>query len=171
MQKLAKTLEYITSILLLLTILSVFSNVVMRYVFNDSLLAIQELEWHFFAAMFLLAMSYATLKNAHVRVDLWYQNFKTSTQCWINLIGMLVFVVPISIVIAYDSFEFSYAAFSLNEQSPDPGGLPYRFIIKSIIPISFILLVITSVYSAYQSFLILTKHKKNADNYRQNRTL
>lgn len=151
------TLGNLTMALLLMTILSVFGNVVLRYVFNNSLIALQELQWHFFSALFLLGMSYTLLDNTHVRVDIFYQKYSPIKQHLTNLLGVIFFILPISFVVAYDALDFAYEAFLLGEQSGDPGGLPYRFIIKSIIPLSFILLIIASVDFGYQSWIGIQK--------------
>lgn len=151
------TLGNLTVIALLMTILSVFGNVVLRYVFNNSLIALQELQWHFFATLFLLGMSYTLLEDAHVRVDVFYQKYSTIKRHLTNILGVIVFIIPISFIVAYYAFGFAYDAFLLGEQSGDPGGLSYRFIIKSIIPLSFILLIIASIDFTYQSWCGIQK--------------
>jgi len=136
-------LENLTVGLLLLTIFNVFIDVVLRYVFNNSSIALQEMEWHLFSAMFLLGIAYTLQSDAHVRVDIFYAKKDIKQQAIINIAGFVVFVIPISILIAYYGIDFTYAAYEINEQSGDPGGLTHRFIIKSIIPISFILVIIS----------------------------
>ena len=128
--------------LLLLLIFNVFIDVVLRYGFNNSLIALQEMEWHLFSAMFLLGISYTLQHDGHVRVDFLYAKKTLKTQATINIIGFFIFILPISLMIIYYGFDFAYNAFELNEQSGDPGGLTHRFIIKSIIPISFIFVLI-----------------------------
>ncbi len=143
--KYTKWLENLTIGLLLLTIFTIFTDVVLRYAFNNSSITIQEMGWHLFSAMFLLGISYTLQNDAHVRVDIFYANLSVKRQAWINLIGFVIFILPISVLIIYNGVDFSYQAFLLNEQSGDPGGLPYRFIIKSVIPLSFILLIISGL--------------------------
>ncbi len=143
--KYTKWLENLTIGLLLLTIFTIFIDVVLRYAFNNSSITIQEMGWHLFSAMFLLGISYTLQNDAHVRVDIFYANLSVKRQAWINLIGFVIFVLPISVLIIYNGVDFSYQAFLLNEQSGDPGGLPYRFIIKGVIPLSFILLIMSGL--------------------------
>jgi TRAP-type mannitol/chloroaromatic compound transport system permease small subunit len=150
--KYTKWLENLTIGLLLLTIFTIFTDVTLRYVFNNSSIAIQEMGWHLFSAMFLLGISYTLQHDAHVRVDVFYAKFEVKKQAWINIIGFVIFILPISILIIYDGIDFSYQAFLLNEQSGDPGGLPYRFIIKGIIPLSFILLIISGLIFTQNNF-------------------
>lgn len=147
-----KWLENITIGLLLLTIFTIFIDVVLRYVFNNSSITIQEMGWHLFSVMFLLGISYTLQHDAHVRVDVFYAKFDVKKQAWINIIGFVIFILPISVLIIYNGIDFSYQAFLLNEQSGDPGGLPYRFIIKGIIPLSFILLIISGLIFTQNNF-------------------
>ena len=165
--KFNKTLEYITITLLLLTIINVFVDVVLRYVFNNSYIALQELEWHLFSSLFLLGMSYALQKDVHVRVDVFYQNYQQNTQAIINLIGSLLLILPISVIVTYHGIDFAYQSFLLNEQSGDPGGLRYRFIIKSIMPIGFILLGLSALNFAYRAWAKLTNKDTSKPQYHQ----
>ncbi|VVM21245.1 hypothetical protein BSPWISOXPB_8042 [uncultured Gammaproteobacteria bacterium] len=91
--------------------------------------------------------------DTHVRVDVFYLNFPPKTQALINIIGSVVFILPISLLITYYGFDFAYLAFEIGEKSGDPGGLYYRFIIKSIIPLSFILVIISGVIFAKNHYI------------------
>ncbi|MBC8493164.1 MAG: TRAP transporter small permease subunit [bacterium] len=148
-------LESLTIGLLLLTILNVFIDVVLRYAFNNSSIALQEMEWHLFSALFLLGISYTLQSDAHVRVDIFYANLLPKKQALINIIGFVIFILPISLLIVYYGLDFAYGAYTINEQSGDPGGLTHRFIIKSIIPISFILVIISGILFAKDNYKVL----------------
>ncbi|MBE8189389.1 MAG: TRAP transporter small permease subunit [Candidatus Thioglobus sp.] len=151
-QKYSQYLENIIIGLLLLTILNVFVDVLLRYAFNDSSIALQELEWHLFSSMFLLGIAYTLQNDGHVRVDIFYAKFSPKKQALINLIGLLIFILPLSLLVSYYGFDFAYQAFLLNEQSGDPGGLTQRFLIKSMIPISFILIIVSGVIFAQNNY-------------------
>ncbi len=153
-QKYTQYLENIIVGLLLLTIANVFIDVVLRYVFNNSSIALQEMEWHLFSTLFLLGIAYTLQHDAHVRVDIFYAKFKPKKQALINLIGLVIFVLPISLLTSYYGFDFAYQAFLLNEQSGDPGGLSHRFIIKSMISISFILVIISGIIFAQSNYKV-----------------
>ncbi|SMM98645.1 TRAP dicarboxylate transporter, DctQ subunit, unknown substrate 6 [uncultured Candidatus Thioglobus sp.] len=129
----------------------------MRYVFNNTLIGLQELEWHLFSGLFLLGIAYTLQNDAHVRMDIFYDKFSPKKQAWINIIGFVIFIIPISVLIVYNGFDFAYQSYLLNEQSGDPGGLKYRFIIKSVIPISFILVIISGFIFAKNNYLVLKK--------------
>jgi TRAP-type mannitol/chloroaromatic compound transport system permease small subunit len=117
----------------------VFVDVVMRYVFNTSFVFTQELEWHLFGFIFLVGAGYTLLHDGHVRVDIIYQKLSTKAQAWVNLIGCLLFLFPGCYLIITTSWHFMANSFAILEGSPDPGGIPLRFIIKGMIPLGFVL--------------------------------
>jgi len=131
----------ITAILLLLMILNVAYDVFARYIFHNSSIAMQEFEWHLFAVIMLYGTGYALKHNAHVRVDFLYDNFSPKKQAWINIVGTLLFLLPLALLVINASYDFVMDAYTTNEVSQDPGGLPYRWIIKAQIPFAFIFLI------------------------------
>jgi TRAP-type mannitol/chloroaromatic compound transport system permease small subunit len=145
---------------MILLLLNVFFDVIMRYAFNDVSIGMQELEWHLFSCMFLLGIPYAMQGNAHVRVDIFYDRWTDPRKAWVNLLGSLVFVLPFISIIAYYSISFAYEAYEMGEGSGDPGGLPYRWIIKSIIPTSFILMGLASLGMITQALRVLVGHER-----------
>ncbi|KAA0441294.1 MAG: TRAP transporter small permease subunit [Candidatus Thioglobus sp.] len=143
--------------LLLLTIFNVFIDVLLRYVFSNSSIALQELEWHLFSSLFLLSIGYTLQADAHIRVDVFYAKFSPKKQALLNLVGLTIFVLPISLLSAYYGFDFAYQSFLLSEQSGDPGGLTHRFIIKSMISVSFILTIISALIFARKNYKVLAQ--------------
>ena len=133
---------FIISMLLIAMILNVAYDVAMRYIFHNSSIAMQELEWHLFAVIMLYGTGYALKHNAHVRVDFLYDNFSPKKQAWVNILGVIFFLLPLTFLVIYSSWDFVMDSFTTNEISEDPGGLPYRWIIKAQIPIAFIFLVL-----------------------------
>ncbi|MEO2085357.1 MAG: TRAP transporter small permease subunit [Marinoscillum sp.] len=133
-------------------VLLISIDVLLRYVFNFSTAALYEMEWHLFAIIFLLASPYTLQKNKHVRVDVFYNNFSKRKKNIVDLIGNIIFLIPFSFIIFYTSLPFVEDSFSILESSPDPGGLPYRFIIKSIIPIAFFLLMIQGILNTIKNY-------------------
>lgn len=131
----------ITAVLLVLMILNVTFDVAMRYIFHNSSIGMQELEWHLFAVIILYGTGYALKHNAHVRVDFLYDNFSPKKQAWINVLGTIFFLLPLALLVIYGSWEFVMDSYTSNEISEDPGGLPYRWIIKAQIPLAFIFLL------------------------------
>ncbi|MDF1587809.1 MAG: TRAP transporter small permease subunit [Gammaproteobacteria bacterium] len=132
-------------------------DVMMRYVFQQGSIALQELEWHLFALIFLLGSAYTLKHDEHVRVDILFKSrFVSARQrAWINLIGTLFLLVPFCILILVTAWPFVENAFYYNEGSPDPGGLPYRFILKGSILVAFSLLILQGIAELIRNMLIL----------------
>lgn len=147
LNKIIDALGNVCSILMLLMIANVFYDVVMRYFFNDVSIAMQELEWHLFAAMFMFGIAYTLKEDAHVRVDIFYDAMSQKKQAIINIFGSLFLALPITVLILYYSWGYTLEAYQMGEGSADPGGLPHRWIVRSVIPLSafFLLLAIMHV--------------------------
>jgi TRAP-type mannitol/chloroaromatic compound transport system permease small subunit len=135
----------VTRGLTLLMVLVTTYDVVMRYVFRSSFVFVQELEWHLFAVLFLLAAGYAHLKNDHVRVDIFYARMSRRAQALVDVIGGLFFLFPSCFLIVFTSIPFIRASVAVLEGSPDPGGLPGRFLLKMAIPLGFSLLALQGI--------------------------
>jgi len=134
-------------------VLVVFIDVVMRYLFNTSFVFIQELEWHLFAFIFLIGAGYTLLHDGHVRVDIFYQRLGIKGRAWINLIGVLLFLLPGCIMVIATSYQFVYDAWAVMEGSPDPGGIPYRYLVKGTITVGFFLLCLQGISLGIHSLL------------------
>jgi len=80
-----------------------------------------------------------------VRVDVFYTRFSEKGKAWVNLIGTSIFLLPFCLVVFWESIGFVQSSFAVKETSPDPGGLPARYIIKSAIPIGLFLLALQGV--------------------------
>lgn len=151
----------------------VFTQVVMRYVWNFNSIALQELSWHLFGGIFLLGAAITLNHDRHVRVDIFYQNFSQRKKFLVNAIGYFVLLVPSCVILMIYGFEFMINARSFiqdaipdsanagtkllhtilaGERSPDPGGLPARWIIKSFVPLSAALLLIQASFSLTLQF-------------------
>jgi TRAP-type mannitol/chloroaromatic compound transport system permease small subunit len=131
---------------MLLMVLNVFYDVIMRYFFNDVSIGMQELEWHLFGAMFMFGIGYTFKEDGHVRVDVFYDQMSIRSQAFVNIFGSIVFALPITLLILYFSIDYTYQAYEMGEGSADPGGLPYRWIIRSVIPISSVFLTLSIIY-------------------------
>jgi TRAP-type mannitol/chloroaromatic compound transport system permease small subunit len=132
-------------------------DVLMRYLFNTTYVAIIELEWHLFSFIFLIGASHALKEDRHVRVDVFYSGFSPKKKALVNLSGTLIFLIPFCLIIIISSLRFVSGSFEMNEGSPDPGGLPARWLVKSAIPIGFSLLLIQAVALVLQSVQTIVK--------------
>jgi len=136
--------RWTSGIWLVLLVVIVF-NVLLRYVFNEGRIELEELQWHLYSIGFLLGLSYAYQADTHIRVDVLHERMQPRTQAWIELYGILLFLLPfVSLVLIY-SMPFVGASFAVNEISPSPGGLPYRWFIKAFLPLGFGLLLLAAI--------------------------
>lgn len=140
--RLSQWCGWIASLAFLLMLGNVFFDVVARYAFNNVSIGMQEMEWHLYSAVFLLGIPYALRTDGHVRVDVFYDRCSDSYKAWVNLIGAIFLVLPFVYLIAWYGYDYALEAYRLGEGSGDPGGLPHRWIIKSLIPFSAIFMAI-----------------------------
>lgn len=139
----------------LLMVIIVTTDVIMRYAFDTTFVAVQELEWHLFGVLFLMGAGYTLMVDGHVRVDLFYQRLSPKGKAWINLIGVLFFLLPGCYLVLETSIQFFEMSYRINEGSPDPGGLPARWALKFFIPLGFSLVTIQGVSMGIKAFLTL----------------
>lgn len=139
-----KHIGNIASWLWILIVVIIMTNVTSRYVFGYNLVAFEELQWHLYAVGFLLGMSYTLQSDHHVRVDVLHERFSLKTQTWIELIGLLFILIPFIGIMTWDAFPYAYTSYVDGEVSQSAGGLPYRWILKFVVPISGVLLLIAA---------------------------
>lgn len=163
--KFANIIGTITAIAMVLMIVNVFYDVIMRYFFKTGSIAMQEMEWHLFSVIILLGISYTLKEDGHVRVDLIYDRLSSRKKAMINMVGSVLFILPIAILVGLSSIDNAVEAFISMEQSGDPGGLPYRWIVKSLIPLSFLLLIITSIGFFIKNLNVYKGVSKEFSNY------
>ncbi|MEA3521499.1 MAG: TRAP transporter small permease subunit [Campylobacterota bacterium] len=131
---------YFSALILTLLVALVVYDATARYLFQTGSIALQELEWHLFDIVILLGIGYTLQKNLHVRVDIFYDNFSKHTRNIIDIFAFICFIFPFSLLIIYIGFDFVMLSFDQLEGSSNPGGLPYRYIVKSLMPLAFVLL-------------------------------
>lgn len=120
------------------------TNVVLRYLFSYGSVWAQELEWHLLAPLILFGIPYALLKGEHVRVDVLYAKFSARNQLRVEAASQLLGIL-IAAAFVWLSLGYVQQAWAIGEQSPDPGGLPYRWALKALIPAGFTLLLLQSL--------------------------
>ena len=133
-------------------VLVIVFDVFMRYAFSITSAASFELEWHLFAAIFLLSAGWAFKQDRHVRVDVFYNHFTPYAKAWVNGLGCLILLMPLCYIGVSEGIQFANNAYKLGETSPDPGGLPARFMIKSTMPIGFLLLGLQGIAEVLKSY-------------------
>lgn len=141
--------------LTIILVIIVCYDVVSRYLCGEGSVALQELEWHIFSLIFLLGAAYTLKTDDHVRVDLFYTKLSARKKAWVNLLGSVLFLIPFCLVIIISSENFVLSSFRMGETSPDAGGLPARYVLKAVIPISFFLLLLEGVSQAFKSIIVI----------------
>ena len=127
------------------------ANVLLRYAFSIGFIWAQELEWHIFVPICLFGMSYALLHGEHVRVDVLYARFTERNKLRVDLLSAGLCIV-ISAVIIWLTLKYVQQSYVIGEQSADPGGLPYRWLLKSLIPVGFLLLLLQALSELIKDF-------------------
>ena len=125
----------------LVMVLLIGFNVFARYLFSYGSVAMQELEWHLMAVGALFGMSYGLNRGEEVRVDVLYAHFPPRLKTAINALGSLLLCL-VALAVVWLAIGFVSQSYMLQEGSPDPGGLPARWILKAIIPAAFLLLAL-----------------------------
>ncbi len=137
----------------------VATNVILRYLFRIGPMELQELEWHLISPIALIGMSYALRHDDHVKVDIFYDKFRVETQNFVDLLAALALIV-ISILIIDFSIGFVGQAYFIDEGSPDPGGLPHRWLLRSFIPIGFAILTMQSVSNLLKTLALIIQRQR-----------
>ncbi|WP_018688700.1 TRAP transporter small permease subunit [Ahrensia kielensis] len=139
----------------LLLIVVILTNVVLRYVFSNSSVAMEEVQWHLYAYSFMVGVSYCLVQDQHVRVDVLAEHWPSRRRAWIDLLAMVLLVMPFAYIIANGSIPFVEFSHKLSETSRSPGGLPYRWILKSVIPFAFGLLFLAAITRALRMIAVI----------------
>jgi TRAP-type mannitol/chloroaromatic compound transport system permease small subunit len=131
--------------------------VVLRYGFNIGSIPAQESVIYMHGSLFLLGAAYALKTGAHVRVDIFYRNFSPRAQAWVNSLGGIVFLLPLCIFILVSSWDYVGESWAMRETSPEPGGIPAVFLLKTLIPVAAINLALQGTAEVLRSALILVE--------------
>ena len=131
-------------------VLVVAGNVFARYFFRTGTIWLQELEWHLISPIALLGMAYALKHGEQVRVDVFFDRMPRLCQRVVEILTGLL-TLAFALIMLHLSLPFVMQAWSTGEGSPNPGGIPYRFVLKAFIPLGFALL-------ALQGFAHAVKH-------------
>ena len=119
-----------------------FGVVALRYGFDFGRIALQEAIVYLHAFILMPCMSYTLLKNGHVRVDVFYRKTSRRTRALIDLVGTVLFLMPTCLVLLITSRSYVTQSWLLLESSPEAGGLPLVFVLKTLIPVTATLLLI-----------------------------
>ncbi len=130
------------------------TNAVVRKAFGVSSNAFLEIQWYLFAAVFMLGGGYAFLRNTHVRIDFLSSKFSDRTRNWIDIVGIVVFIVPLCVMMIYLSWPLFMRAYVSGEVSSNAGGL-IRWPVYLLIPAGFSILLLQSASELIKRFAFL----------------
>jgi TRAP-type mannitol/chloroaromatic compound transport system permease small subunit len=125
----------LTAWLTLFMVIVTFIVVIMRYVFDAGLIWVQESVVWMHAVVFMLGAAYTLRAEEHVRVDIFYRSMSERRRAWVDLVGVIVFLMPLCVFLAWASFDFVIQSWRIGESSRESGGLPYPFVplLKSVL--------------------------------------
>lgn len=149
----------------ILMVVVTFYIVITRYVFNTGSIAIQESIIYLNALLFLLTAGYTLKHDGHVRVDIFYGPASPRYKAWVNFLGSLFLLLPVSIFILWVSWDYVASAWRIRESSPEAGGIPYVYLLKSLITVMAGLVILQGVTEALRNVLFLFFHDKAPDEH------
>ena len=129
----------------LLLLIIIVGNVFLRYAFGEGRIEFEEVQWHIYSLGFLLGLSYAFQADAHIRVDVVSERLAVRTRAWLEFYGIVLGLLPFVVLILWFSVPFVVQSWSASEVSQSPGGLPYRWLIKAVLPLGFGLLALAAI--------------------------
>jgi TRAP-type mannitol/chloroaromatic compound transport system permease small subunit len=141
--------------LVLVVVVISSGNAVMRYAINWSSNGLLEIQWYLFSAIFLLCAAYVLKKNEHIRIDVIAGRFSPRTQNWIDIFGLLVFLLPMVVITMTLSWPVFMNAWQTGEGSPNPGGL-IRWPVRLLLPVGFFLLLLQGLSELIKRIAFLT---------------
>jgi len=162
LDSLSVRLEHIVAWVPLIMAVLTVAVVILRYGFGVGAIAAQESVIYLHSALFMLGASCTLLADEHVRVDVFYRNFSRRAKAWVNGLGHVVFTLPLCSVIALASLHYVTESWAAMESSPEPGGIPAVFLLKSLIPLMAALLASQALAEVCRSLSILIEESANA---------
>lgn len=153
-----RAVAWLTAVMVLVT----FLVVVLRYAFDWGEIALQESITYLHAMVFMLGAAYTLRHDGHVRVDIFYRKMTPRGQAWVNLLGTLLLLLPVSLYVLVESWPYVSASWSVHEGSREAGGLPGVYLLKTLLVVMPMLLVVQGVADALRSLLTLQANNEDA---------
>ena len=166
-ERLGKATRYLGLFLVVNTALVVL----LRYVFNYSPIALQETMTYLHTSLFMLGAAYTLKHDGHVRVDVFYQNMSKTKQQWVNILGTVFLLFPTCLFILIICIPYVVSSWEINEHSIESNGLPWLFLLKSLLLAQPVLLMIQGVAEILRNALLLKgdpRIQQDADSHSNN---
>jgi TRAP-type mannitol/chloroaromatic compound transport system permease small subunit len=140
-------------------IVVIIVQVILRYVFGKGFVILEELQWHLYSAAMLWGLSYAEVKNTHIRLDLIYVKLSERKRASVDLLGTAFLLLPFVFIVFFHGIDFASHSWRVRETSDAPMGLPCLYVIKSFIPICFGLLGLSAISKCIQYLKVISASK------------
>jgi TRAP-type mannitol/chloroaromatic compound transport system permease small subunit len=147
----------------ILVMFTILVQVTLRYGFHAGEAWVDEFIWHLYA-FFMFGLSYAITTDSHIRVDIVHMKFTKKKQRIIEVLGIVFLIMPFTIIIFDHSIGWVHHSFMANEFSENTTGLPYRWVVKSLLPISLVLIFIASLSELIKNIVLLIHGENVTDN-------
>jgi TRAP-type mannitol/chloroaromatic compound transport system permease small subunit len=145
----------VISWLTVLMVTLVVTVVVMRYFLEMGSIAMQELVTYIHALVFMLGIAFTLKRGGHVRVDIFYRNFPAKRKALVDLLGGLLFLIPVTLLIFFTSWDYVAASWTIAETSAENNGLPFIYLLKTLMLIMPGMLLLQGIAEVLKSALIL----------------
>tara|TARA_B100000959_G_scaffold159578_1_gene167205 strand:+ start:612 stop:1247 length:636 start_codon:yes stop_codon:yes gene_type:complete len=162
LNKIVKRIVEAAAWLNVVVIFLIIITVILRYGFhrnqlllNWPLVPMEELQWHFYSVPFMFGLAYAVTNDSHIRIDLVRSYMSKKLKHIFEILGILLLLMPCTIILFDFSLDYTIYAFSKNEASQSTMGLPHRWIVKSVIPLTMILIFLASLARLIQEIVLL----------------
>ena len=150
-----------------LVIFLILTTVILRYGFhrnqlllNWPLVPMEELQWHFYSVPFMFGLAYAITKDSHIRIDILRLHMSKKLKHIFEILGIILLLMPCTIILFDFSLDYTIYAITHHESSQSTMGLPHRWIVKSVIPLTMILIFIASLARLIQEIILLRYEDK-----------
>ena len=150
-RNLGKTTAWLNTFL----VINILIQVILRYVLGAGKIWLEELEWHFYGVLIMFGIPYCLTVDSHIRLDLLYNKFSRKKKATFELLGIIILILPLTVILFMHGADFVESAWRVHEKSAHPLGLPWRWLIKSVIPASMFLIVLASVSRLIRSVAII----------------
>lgn len=140
-----------------LLILVIILQITLRKGFDSGLIKLEELQWHLYAIGMMFGLAAAQVKDSHVRVDLFYSRFSAKTRYAIEVLGICSLLMPFLVVVFLNSLDYAWESWRVGEGSDAAAGLPYRWFLKAVIPVSFALMILAALSRLSRDFTLLIR--------------
>jgi TRAP-type mannitol/chloroaromatic compound transport system permease small subunit len=168
-QRIVEVAAWLNFVLIFLILITV----VLRYGFHRNglllgwpLVPMEELQWHLYSVPFMFGLAYAITNDSHIRIDIVRIRMSKRSQHIFEIFGILILLLPCVIILFDFSLDYTIYAITHHESSQSTMGLPHRWIVKSVIPITMLLIMIASVARLIQE-IVLLRHLMKGNNFKE----